>query len=202
MNIEQKIRNNREAFDDVRMPEGSRERFEAALNSSFRAKRSEVETRAKREHSPQVNKSQPIEGDFSIPLRTSRNDRKMRFMTWTSVAAAAITIIMVVTGMLTDSQKAATQIPQNITADNKLLEMRQMYDARMDEAIIDLENVMRNVDDSTRMQINAVIDGLLNMGDVFADMAPLPEERQMAIAEQIYDNNLRTLELLTDKLNK
>ena len=175
MNIEQIIRNNREAFDDVKMPEGSRERFQAKLS--------------RRE-------------DFSTSLRYARNDRKMRFMTWTSVAAAAVTIIMVVTGMLTDSQKAATQIPQNITADNKLLEMRQMYDSRLDEAIIDLENVMRNVDDSTRMQINAVIDGLLNMGDVFADMAPLPEERQMAIAEQIYDNNLRTLELLTDKLNK
>ena len=190
MNIEQNIRNNREAFDDVRMPEGSRERFEARLNSSFRPKRSEVE------------KSQPIEGDFSIPLRSSRNDRKMRFMTWTSVAAAAITIIMVVTDMLTDSKNAATQIPQNATADNKLIEMRQIYDARVDEAIIDLENVMQNVDDSTKMQINSVIDGLLNMGDVFAELAPLPEEKQMAIAEQIYDNKLRTLELLTDKLNK
>ena len=61
---------------------------------------------------------------------------------------------------------------------------------------------MKNVDDSTRMQINAVIHDLLDMGDVFADIAPLPEERQMAITEQIYDNNLRTLELLTDKLNK
>jgi glutamate mutase epsilon subunit len=118
------------------------------------------------------------------------------------VAAAAVTIIMVITGMITDGQKAATQIPQTATADNKLVEMRQMYDARMDQAIIDLENVMQNVDDSTRMQINAVIDGLLNTGDVFAELAPLPEEKQMAIAEQIYDNKLRTLELLTDKLNK
>ena len=177
MNIEQKIRNNREAFDDVRMPEGSRERFEARLNSSFRPKRSGVE-------------------------KSPANTRKMRFMTWTSVAAAAITIIMVVTDMLTDSKIAATQIPQNATADNKLIEMRQIYDARVDEAIIDLENVMQNVDDSTKMQINSVIDGLLNMGDVFAELAPLPEEKQMAIAEQIYDNKLRTLELLTDKLNK
>ena len=177
MNIEEKIRDNAASFDDVKMPEGSRERFEAALNSSFRAKRSEVE-------------------------KSPANIRKLRFMTWTSVAAAAVTIIMVITGMITDGQKAATQIPQTATADNKLVEMRQMYDARMDQAIIDLENVMQNVDDSTRMQINAVIDGLLNTGDVFAELAPLPEEKQMAIAEQIYDNKLRTLELLTDKLNK
>ena len=178
MNIEEKIRNNREAFDDVRMPEGSRERFLKKL--------SEKE-------------------DFSTSLRYARNDdkvHKLRFMTWTSVAAAAVTIIMVITGMITDGQKAATQIPQTATADNKLVEMRQMYDARMDQAIIDLESVMQNVDDSTRMQINAVIDELLNTGDVFAELAPLPEEKQMAIAEQIYDNKLRTLELLTDKLNK
>ena len=172
MNIEEKIRNNAASFDDVRMPEGSRERFEARLR------------RDAARHVP------------------TNNIRKLRFMTWTSVAAAAVTIIMVITGMITDGQKAATQIPQTATADNKLVEMRQMYDARMDQAIIDLENVMQNVDDSTRMQINAVIDGLLNTGDVFAELAPLPEEKQMAIAEQIYDNKLRTLELLTDKLNK
>ena len=169
MNIEDKIRNNREAFDDVKMPEGSRERFEARLR------------RDAARHVP------------------TDNARKMRFMTWTSVAAAAVTIIMVITGMVLD-KKMPENAPQ--MADNKLVEMRQMYDARMDEAIIDLEKVMQNVDDSTKMQINAVIDGLLDMGDVFAELAPLPKEKQMAIAEQIYDKNLRTLELLTDKLNK
>ena len=189
MNIEEKIRNNREAFDDVRMPERSRERFEAALNSSFRAKRSEVE------------KSQTIEGDFSVPLRSSRNDvKKHLWLTWTSVAAAAITILMVVTGMFSDYGKISTKSPQ--VADNKLVEMRQMYDERVDEAIYNLEEVMKNVDDSTRTQINAVIHDLLDMGDVFADMAPLPEEKQMAIAEQLYDNKLKTIELITDRINK
>lgn len=123
-------------------------------------------------------------------------------MTWTSVAAAAVAILIMVFG-LKNYDEMATQIPQTANNnDSKLIEMRQMYDERVEEAIIDLENVMENVDDSTKMQINAVIRDLMNMGDVFADMAPLPEERQMAIAEQIYDNNLRTLELLTDKLNK
>ena len=174
MNIEQKIRNNREAFDDVRMPEGSRERFLRKL--------SEKE-------------------DFSTSLRYARNDRKMRFMTWTSVAAAAVAIFVIIAGLKFDTGKLTDQVPQQ-TADNKLVEMRKVYDERVDEAIYNLEKVMKNVDDSTRMQINAVIDGLLDMGDVFADMAPMPEEKQMAIAEQIYDNKLRTLELLTDKLNK
>ena len=192
MNIEQKIRNNAASFDDVRMPEGSRERFEAALNSSFRPKR---------EHSPQVNKSQTIEGDFSIPLRSSRNDRKMRFLSWTSLAAAAaVAVFMIVSGLNLDMGKFTDQMPQ--TADNKLIEMRKMYDQRVDEAIYNLEEVMKNVDDSTRMQINTVIHDLLDMGDVFADMAPMPEEKQMAIAEQVYDNKLRTIELITDRLNK
>ena len=175
MNIEDKIRNNTASFDDVKMPEGSRERFLRKL--------SEKE-------------------DFSTSLHYARNDRKVRFMTWTSVAAAAVAILIMVFG-LKNYDEMATQIPQTANNnDSKLIEMRQMYDERVEEAIIDLESVMENVDDSTKMQINAVIRDLMNMGDVFADMAPLPEERQMAIAEQIYDNNLRTLELLTDKLNK
>ena len=171
MNIEEKIRNNREAFDDMRMPEGSRERFEARLRRDA----------ARHVHSD--------------------NARKMRFMTWTSIAAAAavLAIFMVGNGGKW-YQPISTKSPQ--VADNKLVEMRQFYDEKVEEAIINLEDVMDNVDDTTKMQINAVIRDLMNMGNVFAEMAPLPEERQMAIAEQIYDNNLRTLELLTDKLNK
>ena len=180
MNIEQKIRNNREAFDDVRMPEGSRERFLKKLSEKK---------------------------DFSTSLRYARNDdkvRKMHFMTWTSVAAAAVAILIMVFG-LKNYDTITTQIPQNATADNndsKLIEMRQMYDERVEEAIIDLEDVMANVDDSTKMQINAVIRDLMNMGDLFAEMAPMPEDRQMAIAEQMYDNKLRTLDLITKKINK
>ena len=175
MNIEDKIRNNREAFDDVRMPEGSRERFEARLNG--------------------VAKHYEVPRAFG-----ARNDSRF-WLTWTSVAAAAVAILVIIAGLKFDTGTLTDQVPQQ-TADNKLVEMRKVYDERVDEAIYNLEEVMKNVDDSTRMQINAVIDGLLDMGDVFADMAPMPEEKQMAIAEQIYDNKLRTLELLTDKLNK
>ena len=171
MNIEQKIINEKTSFDDVKMPAGSRARFEERL---------------RREAGRYVRRD-----DIAI--------QKMRIMTWTSVAAAAITVFMVITGIFLDG-RISTKSPQ--VADNKLVMMRQFYDEKMDEAIMNLEVVMQNVDDSTRMQITSVIDGLTNMGDVFAEMAPLPEEKQMAIAEQIYDNNLRTLELLTDKLNK
>ena len=177
MNIEEKIRNNRDAFEEVKMPEGSRERFEKRLRDAGLR-----DTRPER-----------------FP-RYARNDRKVRLMTWTSVAAAAAVALFVIIHGIKIEVVENGQSPQ--IADNKLVEMRQMYDERVDEAIFNLEEVMKNVDDSTRMQINAVIDGLLNMGDVFAELAPLPEEKQMAIAEQIYDNKLRTIELITDKINK
>ena len=87
-------------------------------------------------------------------------------------------------------------------ADNKVVEMRQFYDDKVEEAILNLESVMEHVDDSTKRQIENVVHDLLNMGDVFAEMAPLPEDRQMAITEQIYDNKLRTIELITEQINK
>lgn len=170
MNIEEKIRKNAGAFDDVRMPAGSRERF-----------------------------MKELQRDTMRHAFTASNVRRMRVMTWTSVAAAAVTILMVISGMITDG-KISTKSPQ--VADNKLVEMRQFYDEKVEEAIINLEDVMENVDDSTKMQINAVIRDLMNMGDVFAEMAPLPEDRQMAITEQIYDNKLRTIELITEQINK
>ena len=176
MNIEDKIRNNREAFDDVRMPDGSRERFEARLGA--------VENR-----------------NHEVPrAEGARNDSRF-WLTWTSVAAAAVAIFVIIAGLKFDTGTLTDQVPQQ-TADNKLVEMRKVYDERVDEAIYNLEEVMKNVDDSTKMQINAVIDGLLDIGDVFAEMAPLPEEKQMAIAEQIYDNKLRTLDLITKQINK
>ncbi len=171
MNIEQKIINDKSSFDDVKMPAGSRARFEERL---------------RREAGRYVRRD-----DIAI--------QKLRIMTWTSVAAAAITVFMVISGIFLDG-RISTKSPQ--VAENKLVTMRQFYDEKMDEAIMNLEVVMQNVDDSTRMQINAVIDGLTNMGDIFAEMAPLPEEKQMAIAEQMYDSRLKTIELITEKINK
>lgn len=146
------------AFDDVKMPEGSRERFEKRLD-----------------------------------------DKRRIWLTFTYIAAAVAAVFIMIFG-INQYGKISTKSPQ--VADSKLVTMRQFYDEKVEEAIFNLEEVMVNVDDSTRMQINAVIRDLMNMGDVFAEMAPLPEDRQMAIAEQIYDNKLMTIDLITDKLNK
>lgn len=166
MNIEEKIRNNRESFDDMKMPEGSRERFAALVGT---------------------DRVRPM--DRVRPL----------WLTFTTIAAAAVAVLIVIFGINKFDTKAP-ELPQ--VADNKVVEMRQFYDEKVEEAIINLEGVMENVDDSTKMQINAVIRDLMNMGDVFAEMAPLPEDRQMAITEQIYDNKLRTIELITEQINK
>ena len=172
MNIEEKIRKERQAFDDVKMPEGSRERFEARLAGR--------------------------NVDCCEVPRFARNDNRI-WLTFTTIAAAAIAILLVIFGLNRYGQiwKESPQV-----ADNKVVEMRQFYDEKVEEAIINLEGVMENVDDSTRMQINAVIRDLMNMGDVFAEMAPMPEDRQMALTEQIYDNKLRTIELITEQINK
>lgn len=177
MNIEEKIRNNAASFDDMKMPEGSRERFLERLTME-----------------PSMRPAEPTVSQTEGKLRSLRP-------TWIAIAAAAaVALILVVSGLKFDLGDAATQVPQ--TADNELIKMRQIYDEKVESAIINLENLMENVDDSTRVQINSVIRELTDMNDVFAEMAPMPEERQMAIVEQIYDNNLRTLELITDKFNK
>jgi len=177
MNIEEKIRNNAASFDDMKMPEGSRERFLERLTLE-----------------PSMRPAEPTVRQTEGKLRSLRPS-------WIAIAAAAaVALILVVSGLKFDLGDAATQVPQ--TADNELIKMRQIYDEKVESAIINLENLMENVDDSTRVQINSVIRELTDMNDVFAEMAPMPEERQMAIVEQIYDNNLRTLELITDKFNK
>ena len=80
--------------------------------------------------------------------------------------------------------------------------MRKLYDKQIEETVMLLESVMSNLDDSTRYEINKVIDNLNNVSEVFADIAPLPEEKQLAITSKIYDNQLETLNILYKKINK
>ena len=188
MNIEQKIRNNREAFDDRKMPEGSRERFEARL----------------RKDAPSASMADTRGVSQQCGVSQQRGVSPRRWLTWTSIAAAAaVAVFVIVSGLKFDANDfndiTTSQVAEN-KAEDKLIEMRKIYDKRVDEAIYNLEEVMKNVDDSTKMQINTVIHDLMDMGDVFAELAPLSEDRQMAIVEQVYDNRLRTIELITDKI--
>ena len=80
--------------------------------------------------------------------------------------------------------------------------MRNVYEQQVDEAVMLLENVLQNVDDSTKMEINKVIENLTFTSEIFAEIAPLPEEKQLAITSQMYDSQLESLNMIYRKIKK
>lgn len=178
MNIEEFIRENKPEFNSNMLPEGHRERFLESLQ------RSDIVIKGENQH----ENSRRSSGTVSL------------LTIWCSMAAAAIVTVAIVISGFSYGKNMTTKIPQ--IADNKVIEMRHIYDQKVDEAIESLENVMANVDDTTRMKITQVIDNLVDVGDVFAEIAPLPEEKQMAIVEQIYDNRIKTIERISEKVKR
>lgn len=127
-----------------------------------------------------------------------RSDRKnkVRRLYYAFASAAAIMLLFVIlddTNMLT---------PVVYEENSKVVEIRRAYEQQLDEAVIMLEGVMKNVDDSTRNEINKVIENLTSTAEVFAEIAPLPEEKQLAITSQMYDNQLETLQIIYRKISK
>ena len=51
-------------------------------------------------------------------------------------------------------------------------------------------------------KINKAIENLTSTTEVFAEIAPLPEEKQLAITSQMYDNQLETLQIIYRKISK
>ncbi len=111
-------------------------------------------------------------------------------------AAAAILIIAF---MFKNQEMIKPQLYQE---NNKVVEMRKIYEQQVDEAVLLLENVLDNVDDSTKMEINKVIENLTFTSEIFAEIAPLPEEKQLAITSQIYNNQLESLNIIYRKIKK
>ena len=127
-----------------------------------------------------------------------RSDRKnkVRRLYYAFASAAAIMLLFVIldnTNMLT---------PVVYEENSKVVEIRRVYEQQLDEAVIMLEGVMKNVDDSTRNEISKVIENLTSTAEVFAEIAPLPEEKQLAITSQMYDNQLETLQIIYRKISK
>lgn len=83
-----------------------------------------------------------------------------------------------------------------------MAEMRMLYETQLNETIVMLENVLMNVNDSTRNEINKVIDNLTSTTEMLADIAPLPEDKQLAIASQVYKNQMETLNIIYRKINQ
>lgn len=90
--------------------------------------------------------------------------------------------------------------PELYQGNDKIVEMRKVYEQQVDEAVLLLENVLVNVDDSTKMEINKVIENLTSTSEIFAEIAPLPEEKQLAITSQIYNSQLESLNMIYRKI--
>ncbi|MCQ2319537.1 MAG: hypothetical protein MJZ90_11575 [Bacteroidales bacterium] len=173
MNIEDFIRDNKSEFAGRSLPEGHRERFLLKLEAA---------------------------GDKDVAEAARRNKRRSLLTIWNSVAAAAIVTFAVVTFGWNKGMDLTTKLPQ--TPDNQLIELRTAYEQKVEDAIVCLEKVMENIDDSTRIQITEVIHNLENTGDIFAEIAPLPQDRQMAIVEHVFDNKLKAIDLITKQINR
>lgn len=126
----------------------------------------------------------------------SDKNNKIRRIYFGFASAAAILLLFIIFDNV-------NVISPNIYQENdKVAEMRMLYETQLNETILLLENVMANVDDSTRNEINKVIENLNNTSEVFAEIAPLPEEKQLAITSQIYGTQLQTLNSIYRKINK
>ena len=117
---------------------------------------------------------------------------------WLGIPSAAAAILLIL--ILINKQDALQ--PYVYSENEKVAEMRMIYEAQVDKTIALLENVLENVDDSTRNEINKAIENLTSTTEVFAEIAPLPEEKQLAITSQMYDNQLETLQIIYRKISK
>ena len=117
---------------------------------------------------------------------------------WLGIPSAAAAILLI---LIIINKQDALQ-PYVYSENEKVAEMRMIYEAQVDKTIALLENVLENVDDSTRNEINKSIENLTSTTEVFAEIAPLPEEKQLAITSQMYDNQLETLQIIYRKISK
>ena len=146
-----------------------------------------------------ANMSDGHQARFAMKLQAQVNRKnKIRRIAYSMVSAVAAVFLVVLLIRNVDNIQHSIY-----NADNqKVVELRKLYDKQIEETVMLLESVMSNLDDSTRYEINKVIDNLNNVSEVFADIAPLPEEKQLAITSKIYDNQLETLNILYKKINK
>lgn len=116
---------------------------------------------------------------------------------WLGIASAAAVLLILIL-----INKQETIQPYIYEESEKMAEMRMLYETQLNETIVMLENVLMNVNDSTRNEINKVIDNLTSTTEMLADIAPLPEDKQLAIASQVYKNQMETLNIIYRKTNQ
>ena len=119
---------------------------------------------------------------------------------WLGIPSAAAAILLVL--ILINKQDIIQPYIYNYNENEKVAEMRMIYETQLNETIALLENVLINVDDSTRNEINKAIENLSSTTELLTEIAPLPEEKQLAITSHVYNNNLQTLNSIYRKINK
>ena len=117
---------------------------------------------------------------------------------WLGVTSAVAAVMLLF--LIMNNQEMIK--PHLYQENDKVVEMRNLYEQQVDEAVMLLENVLQNVDDSTKMEINKVIENLTFTSEIFAEIAPLPEEKQLAITSQMYDSQLESLNMIYRKIKK
>ncbi len=138
---------------------------------------------------------------FATKLQAQINRRnRIRHICLSIPTAIAAIFLMVL--MIENFDRIQPQIDFYQVDNKKVVEMRKYYEKQLDEAVIMLENVSNFVDDSTKNEIIRVINNLSDASEVFAEIAPLPEEKQLAITSKMYDNQLETLNILYKKINR
>ena len=169
------------------LPAGHRERFAMKMMSQ----------RDNKTTSQQVNKttSQQVNMTTSQQVNMTTIGRTRRL--WYGIASAAAVLLILIL-----INKQETIQPYIYEESEKMAEMRMLYETQLNETIVMLENVLMNVNDSTRNEINKVIDNLTSTTEMLADIAPLPEDKQLAIASQVYKNQMETLNIIYRKINQ
>ncbi len=119
---------------------------------------------------------------------------------WLGIPSAAAAILLVL--ILINKQDIIQPYIYNYNENEKVAEMRMIYETQLNETIALLENVLVNVDYSTRNEINKAIENLSSTTELLTEIAPLPEEKQLAITSHVYNNNLQTLNSIYRKINK
>lgn len=118
---------------------------------------------------------------------------------WIGIPSTAAALLLLL--FLINKQDLVQPYIYNYNENDKVAEMRMIYETQLNETIALLENVLENVDDSTRNEINKAIENISSTTELLSEIAPLPEEKQLAITSQVYKNKVETINMIYKKLN-
>lgn len=155
-----------------------------------------------KEHRKKFNNAEMPQGhELRFAARLAAENRRNRVRKlWIAIPLAMAAAVFLV--MFLSNLHLNLNYPSQEPVNERVVELRRVYDERMDDAIGRLEKVMENLDDSTKMELTKVIEDLSNTSQIFAEIAPLPEEKQLLIAWNMYDNQLNVINRICEDLSR